>query len=97
MARQPNQLCTIDLRLLGKIIRSQTDSKNLGPADDAYFAEGMTDEISSRLAGVPVLDQIVADFRDDDRFTGKAQRNDSGPIPRSSGSRQTQSSSPERR
>ena len=29
--------------------------ENLGAAEDAYFAAGMTDEISSRLAGVPGL------------------------------------------
>lgn len=28
--------------------------------------------LAGRLAGVPVLDQIVADFRDDDRFTSEA-------------------------
>jgi len=31
---------------------------NLGPAEDAYFAEGITDEITSRLAGVASLGVI---------------------------------------
>ena len=34
--------------------------KNLGLADDAYFAAGMTEEITSRLAGVPGLAVISA-------------------------------------
>mgnify|MGYP001816721248 FL=1 len=32
--------------------------ENLGPAEDEYFADGMTEEITCRLASVPALQVI---------------------------------------
>ena len=41
--------------------------KNLGPPDQQYFADGLTEEITSRLAGIPglgVISRTTADSCD---------------------------------
>ena len=40
---------------------------------EVLFARSMV-ALAGRLGGVPVLDQIVADFRNDDRFTAEARQ-----------------------
>jgi serine/threonine-protein kinase len=48
--------------------------KNLGPADDQYFADGLTEEITSRLAGVPGLRVISRTSADQYRNSKKKLR-----------------------
>jgi TolB-like protein/Flp pilus assembly protein TadD len=48
--------------------------KNLGPADDQYFADGLTEEITSRLAGVPGLRVISRTSADQYRNSTKRLR-----------------------
>ncbi len=45
--------------------------ENLGAADDAYFAEGMTDEVRSRLTGLPGLAVIASASADQYRGTAR--------------------------
>ena len=48
--------------------------KNLGPADDQYFADGLTEEITSRLATVPGLRVISRTSADQYRNSDKKLR-----------------------
>jgi serine/threonine-protein kinase len=48
--------------------------KNLGPADDQYFADGLTEEITSRLAGIPGLRVISRTSADQYRNSTKRLR-----------------------
>ncbi len=43
----------------GRIMLAVLPFENLGPAEDAYFADGITDEITARLAGVRRLGVIA--------------------------------------
>ncbi len=45
--------------------------KNLGPADDQYFADGLTEEVTSRLAGLSGLRVISRTSADQYRNTAK--------------------------
>ncbi len=45
--------------------------ENLGPADDEYFADGMTEEVRGKLAGLAGLEVIARDSSDFYRDTGK--------------------------
>ena len=48
--------------------------ENLGAAEDAYFAAGMTDEISSRLAGVPGLADMIMRYAKGESSYGTLRR-----------------------
>jgi serine/threonine-protein kinase len=48
--------------------------KNLGPAEDQYFADGLTEEITSRLAGIPGLRVISRTSADQYRNSPKRLR-----------------------
>ena len=48
--------------------------KNLGPSDDQYFADGLTEEITSRLAGIPGLRVISRTSADQYRHSTKRLR-----------------------
>ena len=47
---------------------------NLGPADDEYFADGMTDEVRGKLAGLAGLEVIARDSSDFYRDATKTPR-----------------------
>ncbi|HEU5169871.1 MAG TPA: protein kinase [Gemmatimonadales bacterium] len=54
--------------------------KNLGPAEDQYFADGLTEEITSRLAGLSGLRVISRTSADQYRNTTKTLRQIGGEL-----------------
>ena len=54
--------------------------KNLGPAADQYFADGLTEELTSRLAGLSGLRVISRTSADQYRTSGKSLRTIGGEL-----------------
>ncbi|HJU90817.1 MAG TPA: protein kinase [Gemmatimonadaceae bacterium] len=57
-----------------RIVLAVLPFKNLGPADDAYFADGITEEVTSRLASISELGVISRTSADQYRTSTKTLR-----------------------
>jgi serine/threonine protein kinase/tetratricopeptide (TPR) repeat protein len=63
-----------------RIVLAVLPFKNLGPADDAYFADGITEELTSRLASISELGVISRTSADQYRASTKTLKQIAGEL-----------------